>query len=79
MRVKLMTIRCSSTLGRFDEQPLTDFMRDKEALTFREHFFSVNEVPHVACVITYQEPPLVAPAAAPAATFAFPLEPPNVP
>lgn len=47
MRVKLFTFRYSATLGGFDDTPLVDYVRDKEIVSFREHFFSVNEVPHV--------------------------------
>jgi len=55
MRVKLMTFRYSATLGGFDDTPLLDFARDKEVIAFRENFYVVNEVPHVTCVITYQD------------------------
>lgn len=56
MRVKLFTLRYSATLGGFDDSPVQEFSRDKEMLSFREYFFPVNEVPHLACVVTYQEP-----------------------
>jgi len=55
MRIKLFTFRYSASLGGFDDTPLTQFVRDKEVLAFREHFFTVNEVPHLACVVTWQE------------------------
>jgi len=55
MRVKLFTFRYSSSLGGFDDRPLVHFMRDKEVLAFREHFFCVNEVPHLLCVLTWQD------------------------
>lgn len=55
MRVKLVTFRYSATLGGFDDTPLSDFARDKEVIAFREHFYTVNEVPHVTCVVTYQD------------------------
>lgn len=55
MRVKLFTFRYSATLGGFDEDPLQEFLRDKEVLAFREHFYAVNEVPHVTCVVTWQD------------------------
>jgi ATP-dependent DNA helicase RecQ len=42
--------------GGFDETPLAEFTRDKELLAFREHFFVLNEVPHLTCVLTYQDP-----------------------
>jgi superfamily II DNA helicase RecQ len=55
MRVKLFTFRYSATLGGFDDGVLQDFVRDKEVVAFREHFYAVNEVPHVTCVLTYQD------------------------
>ena len=50
-----MTFRYSATLGGFDDTPLTDFARDKELIACREHFYVVNEVPHVTCVVIYQD------------------------
>jgi superfamily II DNA helicase RecQ len=55
MRVKLFTFRYSATLGGFDDTPLAEFIRDKEVLSFREHFFQANEVAHLACVVAYQD------------------------
>ncbi len=55
MRVKLFTLRYSSTLGGFVDSPVQEFFRDKGILSFREHFFAVDEVPHLTCVVTYQE------------------------
>jgi hypothetical protein len=67
MRVRLFTFRYSASLGGFDDSPLEAFVRDREVVAFREHFYSVNEVPHVTCVVTYQDavvPPEVLLAAA---------------
>lgn len=55
MRVKLITFRYSATLGGFDDTALVDFTRDKEVIAFREHFYLVNEVPHLSCVVHYQD------------------------
>lgn len=55
MRVKLFTLRYSCTLGAFDETPLQEFARERELLGFREYFFVVNEVPHLTCVLTWQD------------------------
>ena len=54
MRLKLMTLRYSSTLGGFDETPLERFVSDKEVLGFKEHFFLVNDIPHLLCVVTWR-------------------------
>ena len=55
MRVKLLTFRYSATLGGFDDTALVEFTRDKEVISFREHFYLVNEVPHLSCVVHYQD------------------------
>ena len=55
MRVKLLTFRYSATLGGFDDTALIDFTRDKEVIAFREHFYVVNEVPHLSCIVHYQD------------------------
>jgi superfamily II DNA helicase RecQ len=55
MRVKLFTFRYSATLGGFDDSVHSDYVRDKEVIAFREHFYSVNEVPHVTCVLIHQD------------------------
>ena len=55
MRIKLLTFRYSSTLGGLDDRALSEFIRDKDVIAFREHFYAVNEVPHLSCVIHYQD------------------------
>jgi ATP-dependent DNA helicase RecQ len=56
MRVKVVTLRYAPSLGGFDERPLAEFVRDKEVLAVREHFFTLHDLPHLACLITYQDP-----------------------
>ena len=55
MRVKLITLRFAPSLGGFDDRPLADFVRDKQVLAVREHFFTVHDLPHIACLVTYQD------------------------
>lgn len=75
MRVKLLTFRYSATLGGFDDTPLADFTRDKEVIAQREHFYMVNDTPHITLVITYQD--AIVPRAAIEAARAIPARPPN--
>ena len=56
MRVRLFTLRYSSTLGGFDDSAVGEFLSDKEMLSFREHFFAVNNIPHLAYVVTQKRP-----------------------
>ncbi len=53
MRVKLVTLQYAPALGGFDARPLDEFIRDKQVLAVREHFFVVHELPHMACLATY--------------------------
>lgn len=55
MRVKLVTFRYSATLGGFDDTALVDFTRNKEVISLREHFYFVNDTPHLTCIVTYQD------------------------
>ncbi|MBI5362395.1 MAG: HRDC domain-containing protein [Planctomycetes bacterium] len=55
MRVKLLTFRYSATIGGFDDTPLVDFTRDKEVIAQREHFYLVNDTPHLTLLLTYQD------------------------
>lgn len=59
MRHRVVTLRFAPNLGAFDDRPLTEFARDKDVLSLREHFFSVGDLPHLACLLTYddREPP----------------------
>lgn len=58
MRVHVVTLAFSPSLGGFDERPLADFVHDKEVLDVREHFFTVHDLPYLACLIRYQPGPL---------------------
>lgn len=60
MRARIFTLRFSSTLSAFDDTALRDFVRDKEVLSLREHFFVVHEVPHLCCIVAWQELPVSA-------------------
>ncbi len=55
MRIKLITLRFAPNLGGFDDRPLAEFVRDKDVLAVREHFFTVHDLPHIACLVTYQD------------------------
>lgn len=56
MRIQVVTLRFSPTLGAFDATPLSEFLRDKELIAFREQFFCVQDVLHLLCVVTWRWP-----------------------
>jgi len=60
----MLTLRFAPSLGGFDDRPLADFVRDKEVLAIREHFFTVHDLPHIACLVTYQDGVVASPDAA---------------
>ena len=45
MLVRVFTLHFSSPLGGFDDGELRDFIKDKEVLSIREHFFVRDELP----------------------------------
>ena len=55
MRIQLFTFRFSNTLGSFDTTSLDVFCSGRDLIGFREHFFVVHEVPHLLCVVTWQD------------------------
>ena len=52
----VVTLRFDPVLGAFDDSPLQEFLRTREILTIRDHFFVRNEVPYLAMVVTYKPP-----------------------
>jgi superfamily II DNA helicase RecQ len=56
VRVKLLTLAFQPSLGAIDARALDDFLADKELLDLREHFFVVQGLPHLLCVLTYRLP-----------------------
>ena len=58
MRFSIITLRYSPTLGILDPTPLDDLARHHEILSLKEHFFCIEGIPHLACVVATQEPVL---------------------
>jgi hypothetical protein len=54
LRPRIFTFRYSSTLGGFDDTALREYVANQEVLAFREHFFTVNDRPHLLCVVETQ-------------------------
>ncbi len=65
MLARVFTLRFDSVLEGFDDRPLRDFLKDKEVVSLREHFFTKNEIPYLAVFITYQLQPVAAQAVVP--------------
>ena len=53
MLIKVISIAFDSVLGAFDDSPLREFLKDKEVISIRDHFFIRNEVPYLTAVIRY--------------------------
>jgi len=58
--MRIITLRFSVAMDGFDDQAVSDFIKDKSVLSLQEHFFIRNESPYLAVVVIYepvQEPP----------------------
>ena len=50
---RVLTLRFEQRLEAFDDQPLREFLAQREVLAVREHFFQCNHVPYMAVMVTY--------------------------
>ncbi len=53
MLIKVFSLTFDSILGGFNDAGLRDFLKDKEVLSIRDHFFIKNDVPYLAMVVKY--------------------------
>lgn len=54
MLTKIITIKFDPILECFDDASLKEFIKGKEVLSIREHFFIKEEKPYIAAVIIYK-------------------------
>lgn len=57
IRLKILTLKYSSLLESFDTALFDDFIKDKELIEVREHFFSARGNPHLTLLIIYDQMP----------------------
>ena len=64
MLARVLTLRFDPVLEAFDDGPLREFLKAREASAIRGHFFVRNEVPYLAVLVTCGlKPPASQPAA----------------
>ena len=52
--LRIFTLKFQSTLGAFDDAELQAFIKDKEVVSIRDHFFTKDDMPYLAVLVTYQ-------------------------
>lgn len=53
MLMKVFSLTFNSLTGGFDDEPLRDFMKDKEVISIRDHLFVRNEIPYLTLIVKY--------------------------
>jgi superfamily II DNA helicase RecQ len=53
MLVRIFTLKFHTATEQFDDETLQEFIKDKEVLSIREHFFMNRETPYLVLVVTY--------------------------
>lgn len=53
MLMKIFSLTFNSLTGGFDDEPIRDFMKDKEVLSIRDHLFVRNEIPYLTLIVKY--------------------------
>ncbi len=61
MLTKIFTIRFSEAKDCFDDTELRDFIKNKEVLSLREHFFQRHEIPYLTVMVNYNLQSVVQP------------------
>jgi len=54
MLIRTITLSFNPVTEQFDEEELQAFIKDKEILTLREHFFINQETPYLVVFLTYR-------------------------
>ena len=53
MLTKIFTLRFNELTDSFDDAMLQEFIKNKEILSLRDHFFMRHEVPYLAVIVSY--------------------------
>lgn len=53
MLTKIITLRFNELTDSFDDTALQEFIKNKEILSLRDHFFMRHEVPYLAVIVNY--------------------------
>ncbi len=56
MLSRIITLQFNTVTGQFDDEVVREFIKDKEVLLIRDHFFIKNETPYLTLVISYNMP-----------------------
>ena len=54
MKLKVFTLRFSGSTEGFDDQPLQEFIADKEVIEYSEHFFIHENNPYLTILVAYR-------------------------
>jgi superfamily II DNA helicase RecQ len=63
MLTRVFTLRFNGLLDAFDDAPLRDFIKDKEVIAVRDHFFLRQDQPYLAVLVNYTLKPIATEAA----------------
>ncbi len=54
MQIKIFNLRFSDRIDGFDDEPVRDFLADKEIISLKEYFFIRKGVPFLTVIATYK-------------------------
>jgi superfamily II DNA helicase RecQ len=55
VKLKVFTFRFSESLDGFDDEPLQNFLSNKEIIEFHHHFFIHAKTPYLTVIIAYRD------------------------
>ncbi len=54
MLSKIITLKFNSAIESFDDTAVSDFIKDKDILSIKDHFFIKDEIPYLVIIIIYR-------------------------
>jgi len=54
LKLKVFTFRFSESAEGFNDEPLQEFIADKEVIEFSEHFFVHEKTPYLTLLLSYR-------------------------
>ena len=53
--LRIFTLKFQSPLGAFDDAELQAFIKDKEVVSIRDHFFTKDDMPYLVVLVTEEK------------------------
>jgi len=61
MQIRIFTLKFNPISQSFPDEKVREYLHDKRVISIHEHFFTINQEPYIALVITYEQGEMMQP------------------